>query len=499
MKTRLFKTSFLMVPFLSALAGAAESPVKLARIYNLNNDINPGTPGEFSPADVAQKFDVLILLKGYATDKVFPGGKSRVDLYRAAGFSGSIMQYIISDETYGGPWPGDGALYRDAPLDSLAEQQQYCTDTQRAFAGNKAGITMYAGSFCEIHDSIVAKNKIPQDASKKFDANLDGSANEYADESWFLHYGQDAGKDGGAYMARRGDRIVHYYNKGAAFMVNPGNKDFQTYYAKRAAREVLGGMVNGSPLAPSGLDGVFLDNVASGWTNVVNKTGGKPPLEYASSEAYAAAYLDFIKTVHAEFASHGIPLWGNLIATNAPSRWLAFKDFLDGALHESQALGWASGPVDAAALKSQLDAAEAWMSDGKHHFVAFSNGGCNKTRYPGCTQEHDQLIKFSLAAYLLIADGKNSSYYYTDYSDGSNYDDFFDRPEYYLNLGKPLQNRQAAPVGAAAPTQYTRQFECGQVLVDVAAKTGSITYDPVCPGMVDSTPPAPPRRLRAKP
>jgi hypothetical protein len=423
---------------------------------------------------------------------------SRVQVLKNAGFSGNLMQYIIADEIYGGPWPAnstDGHDIATAPFNDLAEQNTFCTQTQKDFDASTAGVTMGKGAFCQLHDSIVASKKLAagqltqgQADIYKFDHDLNATTPPiFATEDWFLHLST-------------GLRIVHFYNNGAAFLHNPGNKEFREYFASRVLRELVGGKeIDGTTHGATGMNGIFLDNISVNWGEVTKHAGSSGPKEFLNNKtAYQAAVVELVKETYTRLHSNGnnFPLWANLISSSTVGcqtvsssttcEWDRFAPYLDGAFYEPFTQNWGTGFANAHTLQNDLIRAEKWLQKDKYFFV-WSRGGCKANT---CTMTNQQLEKLSFAAYLLITDGKNASYGYNDYAKGDYI--FYDLPEFAYTLGMPKGPKIGSNLNTSGiPTKYRREFECGLIELSVPnglPATATITQTSNCIPAITSAP-----------
>jgi len=410
-------------------AQAQQDPVVpnpgLAAVYHDPAIVDPDTGAREPMPDqlVAQDFAAVILSRDQA-------GR-HVPAYRSASFTGPALTYLILDEVEG-------------PA-GLASSTDVCTADQanhRAYTNN---VMMDQGAFCQVHDSIVT--------GAQFDHDLNQLTPDIAATAdWFLTR-SDTGKrfvsNGGA----RGSQL---------YMPNPANQHFREYWIARAVREFDQSSSRGPSEAN---DGLFIDNVALNWSNVVRH--GSKPRQVASSTEYASATEEFVTQIRTTIKQRGEHLvWGNLIGydNRDSDSWDSYASLLDGAMMEDFVTRWGRSISDPEILLSQIEIAERWQAQGNHFMGVVPSA---RTEILEATPDVDDTWgPFGFAVSLMVADGTNMSFHY---GNGDDYARHFDLAEYRMDLGDPV-----GPKRLISETLYRRTFERGCVEVDVAAATSSI-------------------------
>ncbi len=402
-----------------AASYGVDNPTRLAIPYVVPRDRYSGA--EFTPAQIAQKFSVLIYHRQF--------NQKLID-YRNAGFKGEALQYIIHDEIAG-----------PVGLNTVSAQATVCSATQKnhkpAWENN---VTAQTGEFCQIHDSIVNKSA--------FDHDLNPNTPEIvATEDWFLHR-----KD-------NNERMVQEEGMpgGIFYRINPANQNMREYFIGRALRELKGG----ANFSKTNFDGVFLDNIQLSWNKVLRTTA---PKEFSGSDAYSASVRGFVGDIYSALHTNGntFPLWGNMIeGADNGTDWDQYLSILDGGLHEHFALNWGYGIYDTQTLLNQYNQAEKWLAAGKH-FIAIGQGSISNSNF-------DNWGKFALASFLLVTDGTHGSFVYANMAQ---YGPFYDYSEYYYKLGSPLTAKYQV---SSSPLILRRDFECGKVEVNLSAKTSVVS------------------------
>lgn len=439
--------------------GSGIKPLKSVIIYG-----HPewrDTTVKLTNEELAQRFSYLV----YARDKM----KTSLNLYK------------INTPT---PYTGESYIYLTA-MDRIAapnsdyvtpsQQLTPCAESDRTFKPYSDNVNMDAGDFCEIQDSIVSGTCLL----------------EYPDicptENFYIH-------------KQNGDRFSKSSGSGSSYKPNPADSQYRKYMNKRAVREMVGGnevdyLGNVTAHPATGATGIFLDNVELSWSKVL-KDGGSDanavPREFADSAAYASAVAGLVDSMHTVLhdssLGYNFPLWGNMISNpNNATSWNRYitDDSLEGGMMEDFVLDWGRGPHSSNTTQAQLTQATTWVNSGKH-FMAAAPGNLWREQ----NGEIGSLVKdlrYSLANFLLITNGTNSSYRFSDdYGDinGSRtmrYREYFEQEpinEYNYELGLPLGARQQI---SSSPLVYRRLYECGTVEVNFTTAEGSITYDSLCP------------------
>jgi hypothetical protein len=341
------------------------------------------------------------------------------------------MVYLIMDTIMGPPG-----------LSSVPAQKAPCTSTQRLKSVSSNNAAMDVGDFCEIHDAIISHTALPD------------YPDIYPTENWFVHKAD-------------GTRLEAVAGSDATYKTNPGDRNWQEYYARRALRELAPTDPGHPPVA--GVDGLFIDNVQLNWGLLMKATNNHPPLEYATDATYAAACVDFVKAVHTQLhsGSYDFPVWGNITPVTASRSWSTVAPYLEGAMQEIFLLSytgnqpWGSGPADVATTLQVLDRTESWIRSGKH-FVAIAQGNANA-----------DYIKYVFSLVLLVTDGNLMSYRYRAVDSSS----YYEIPEFSAKLGAPTGARQQISTN---PAVYRRSFVCGTVEANLTDFTGTIQVTVGC-------------------
>lgn len=230
------------------------------------------------------------------------------------------------------------------------------------------------------------------------------------------------------------------------YLMNPAAPGWQAYLASHLP--IL--------FANSPYGGVFLDNVdlapTRGQRLETNSDGAVE--EYASIAAYQASVQGYLAGIRAALPV-GMQAWANMTEGQPTvDNWNAYLPYLDGVMDESFASGW-HGINDPTSWLAQVQRMEAVLRRGKT-FVGVVQG----------SQGDSHLRLFGFASYLLAA-GDNA---YFRYADDEHYYDAWWYTEYDTRLGAPLGARYETSNGV-----WQRDFACGQVTVDAAARVGTIT------------------------
>lgn len=418
-------------------AAGIVSPTKLAVIYRPPQYPN-GTL--LTATEVNQKFQTII---------------ATPDSSSWSGFtSGPFMYYVLFDQTEGPP--GLNTVFAQTQTCDLLDKDTYVSNVENSVT------TFYHGEFCQIHDNIITNTE--------FDHDLNPSTSMVvASENWFLH-------------DINGVRLTFNQGTTVYYAVNPGNSHWREYFIARLFRDLNfnpGDAINERGwISRVKATGIFLDNVGLSWGNLKNKSNNKlPPREFATTADFTASVVLFIQQIHSALHNgYNYPLWANLVAGyDTGSDWDQFAPYLEGAMKEDFALNWGSGPYAASIIENQLTQAEKWISTYGDDYIAIG-----RARYD--TQANTDFdTRFSLAAYLLITDGNKGFYKVRT----TNYSIFNEYPEYYYQLGRPLEVRQKI---SDNPRIYRRNFECGYVELNLTVPLGTISYTTGCVPGVTATP-----------
>jgi hypothetical protein len=237
------------------------------------------------------------------------GKTSYLGELKAAGYNGTVLQYLVSNEVLG---PGPYAN-REAACDT-------------SFAPSVVNSVAYlAGDFCKyIHSN----------------------------EDWFLHNG-------------KGERIYSKNHIGVYYHMNPANPGWRAFAVERMKRDVFGD----STQAKRGYDGIFLDNlhfkIYSFQRQKANADG--VVREYATDDAYRRANLGYLELLSRALRPTA-KLWANFTDDWDVSHadQLAYLEHLDGYMNEAWALYYAElPPLNATRWDSVLTLAESTLARGK--------------------------------------------------------------------------------------------------------------------------------------
>ncbi len=264
----------------------------------------------------------------------------------------------------------------------------------------------------------------------------------HSHESWFLHNG-------------KGERI---YNKEKnwdgtdlyEYYMNPASQGYRDFWVSQMKRQ-----------AKAGWKGFCLDNVPV-TLDYLRKRGDNQDgtvKELKSSAELRQAVGGLIEHIRENFP--GYPIWGNMIqAGYDDDEWDDYLDHLDGFQEENFATGWTNvAPPTPEEWHDMLRRAEKALGRGKS-VVLFGQG----------RQDDGDRLYFSLASFLLVATADNrATFRYTHVDD---YSSLWWYPEYKTNLGLPKGARYREG------TRWQRDFQCGRVIVDPEARTGTIQLRP---------------------
>jgi hypothetical protein len=363
--------------------------------------------------EVVSRFQMILFARNQM-EQYIPG-------YLAAGFNGNAYVYLPA-RTSAGP----------VGLDAVPAQQAMCGQAQQQLSVWSSSPTMDAGDFCEIHDAIV-KNSALADYPDL-----------YPTENWFLHKLDNS-------------RIVYgYAGDGATFYImNPGNPDWRAYFSRRALREVVQTDPNHIPI--TGVTGIFIDNLNSTYYFLMTVNNGLPSREYPFKPEYDKALAGLMAVMHETLSPYGKPILGNLSDMDEPAVWDLFLPYLDGVVSETWVTHWKDGLASPSRIENQLSLAEKILAQGKV-FLGVAQGSSS-----------GDYNKFVLACYLLITDGQNAFYRYKNYY--GEYQEYYEIPEYFSNLGGPLGPRKKISDG---PVIYQRSFNCGLVTANLTTGEAEI-------------------------
>lgn len=281
------------------VAAPASASVRLGYFYKPPDERN-------TAGDLARRAGFIILTK---KDEGFR------DAVRAAGYSGKVLQYVLSAEVFGPP----GALSADAP----------CSPDAPPWHNQ---VAYQPGDFCRLL---------------------------HPHEDWFLHNG-------------RGERLYTPLSGSWFYHMNPASPGWRQFFIERLRR-----FLDGDSVTPAlGYDGAFLDNVELSLDKVYRDlhNSDQAVLEFADDEAYRAAWQRFLAEVDHAFRPRW-PIWANLIAGGEDHQsWEPYLAYLDGGMNESFATGWPDAPLSAEHWDADLRQAEAVLAMGKG-YLGVAQGG----------------------------------------------------------------------------------------------------------------------------
>lgn len=260
----------------------------------------------------------------------------------------------------------------------------------------------------------------------------------HPNESWFLHNGE-------------GERLVDdYFGSGRwTYLMNPADPGWQAFSQERLAQMK----------DEWGYDGVWLDNVdldlARARNDVQNDDG--QVREFDNDVEWQAAMKEWLGGVRGAVGDW--PVWANLVGGGlGASSWDPFAPYLDGAMDESFAVSWLDRWRSPDQWRGQLERASRWLQSGKG-LVMVGQGA----------QDDEQRLNFTLASYLLVAEGDEAFYRYTRFD--QYYRAVWLYPEFdeARKLGMPQGPREEV-----VPGVWRREFTNGTVEVDLTINEGRI-------------------------
>ena len=249
----------------------------------------------------------------------------------------------------------------------------------------------------------------------------------HPNESWFLHNG-------------RGERLVSsWYDNRPTYHMNPGNADWRAFARSRFAPKI------------EGFTGLYLDNVELNLYKLQRQIDNSDGVvkEYSSDDAFRNAVVGYL----AQMNSLPGVVWGNLVNDDRKgSQWDLYMTQLDGALQEA----WGNGyqPMTPTQWDANMRQTEKVLAQGKGVMM----GGHGE-------KSNTQMQQFTTASYLLVTNGQQA---YFRYSRSAYYRQWWYFSNYDVKLGAPKGPRYQTG------TQWRRDFACGYVTVDPAARTGKI-------------------------
>ncbi|MEO5952564.1 MAG: putative glycoside hydrolase [Chloroflexia bacterium] len=264
----------------------------------------------------------------------------------------------------------------------------------------------------------------------------------HGNESWFLHNSAGA-------------RIVDdYFSSGRySYVMNPADPGWRAFAIERL--KVI--------KSEWFYDGIWLDNVDVDRARVMSELTNSDGIirEYDSDDAWREAVSGWLAEVRQALGDY--PLWANLVGGGLRAdSWDAYAPYLDGAMDESFAVQWLDGWRGLSQWQAQIQRAEKWIAAGKG-LIAVGQG----------PQDDAARMKFTLASYLLVAQGSQATFRYTRFD--SYYSQMWIYPEYdsARKLGAPLGGCYEVSTGV-----WRRDFEHGHVEVDVQGHQGRLVGEP---------------------
>jgi hypothetical protein len=153
------------------------------------------------------------------------------------------------------------------------------------------------------------------------------------------------------------------------------------------------------------------------------------------------------------------PIWANLTGgRDSVDAWDPYAPYLDGAMEESFGVRWIEDWLSLDAWDVQQDRAARWLAAGKG-LVMVGQG----------PKDDEDRMRFTLASYLLVAEGDQAFYRYTRFD--SYYHNLWLYPDFDTarSLGVPSGPRQQIQPGV-----WRRPFTHGYVEVDATQHTGRL-------------------------
>ncbi len=277
----------------------------------------------------------------------------------------------------------------------------------------------------------------PHDSSMTWDIG-DFCSEVHSHESWFLHNS-------------KGARIAYdYFGHGhVEYLMNPADPGWQAWSQARlrVIRDTWG------------YDGVWLDNLDLDRSRSLKDSDNSDGQvrEFSSDTAWGAAVVQWLAGVRKALGSY--PIWANLVyGPNTVTSWDDYAPYLDGGMDESFSAPWLTGWRTPADWDTELSRAERWLASGKG-LVMVGQGDRTYTKR----------MLFTLASYMLVAQGDQAFYRFSDYS--TFYNRLWLYPEYDTAraLGAPLGPRQQI-----SSNVWRRLFANGSVEVNTDDHTGQL-------------------------
>jgi hypothetical protein len=255
-------------------------------------------------------------------------------------------------------------------------------------------------------------------------------------EGWFLHNS-------------RGERLV----KGNEYLINPGNAGLRRFFRAR----VLQALVGDARHRRLGYNGIFLDDVWA-WLHRVQWRAANSDgtvREYSSQYRYRRAVRGFLGVVRSAANARGFPVWGNIEGHGA------YVGSVNGFMDEGFAATWDGQYEAPAEIRATWTRVGRATARGKKVILVAQGGRWDGGR-----------MRFGLAAYLMVANGR-VSFRYSDLNASGGYRELWNYPELSTALGRAVGRRRLV-----SGTTWRRAFRCAIVVVNLAAHQGEIHKRP---------------------
>lgn len=264
----------------------------------------------------------------------------------------------------------------------------------------------------------------------------------HPNESWFLHNGQ-------------GKRLYGKRSSGVMYHMNPNSSGWREFHRQRIMRDLVGD----DKQSKIGFDGIYLDNVALRRYKLQKQLANSDGTvkEFWDDASYRTAVRGQLESISSKVRPVG-PLWANLIDDYAVSagNYLPLARQLDGFLNESWAMAYPGrDPWRPERWNEVLKIAETNLSEGRQMFAVVQGDKWDTTRQT-----------FGLASYLLIARDGRAVF---RYANAKSYREWWQYNNYNVALGAPKGARYEKD------GKWRRNFQCGYVEVDPAARTAKIS------------------------
>lgn len=452
----LAKKTFISKQLLPITSQEKDRAVKLTAFSKPPQDEK--STQELSTQEIVQRFKTVI----YPREEILYKGKNRFEEYKKAGMKEHLL-YEVDIAAFAGP----------ANIISTTQQVKDCTQEQKNYLPETAiTLTRMQGSLCEIHMSIAT-------ISAAFDHDFDPNTLPVnATEDWFLHKKQEDGS--------MGERLTYTTKetKDTYYIVNPANFQLRQYIIARLKKD----------LENTQATGVFLKNIDLSLANILKNTkinSTTDIFEFSTFQTqfadttYADSLFYLISDINTSLnatTQQPLTLWGRFTAeSNNGYEWDRYNGVLDGAVMNNFAINNGK-PYTVQVIENQLLQLQKWQDAGQ---IGIANARGNST--DGASQ-----AKYSLAMYLLVADGEKMSFSYSENTEAYKFQEY---PEYYYSLGKPLEQRLKMPSDNPNITKYMRTFECGKVEVQLdesqennVKPSSTISYNTGCIPGISPTP-----------